>query len=197
MQHCYACIDVHSLSCRSSCTKISTVRKACFWLCPKFFMYENLLLYSTFCGAWLDRSRFLFKSSCSCFDMPATLFSKDMEKHVVMLYEEVWVRVSDSILKVTLWQRNILSLLNPDFSSEILWIAPPRTLISQVPCHKWRKSHPWTCCRKKFRTAVCTAAERERTIISWQWRRRRVSWRTKYGLVSNNRLLATKKSHKI
>ena len=36
----------HSLPCRSSCTKISTVRKTCLWLCKKFFMPENLLLYS-------------------------------------------------------------------------------------------------------------------------------------------------------
>ena len=36
----------HNLPCTSSCTKISTVRKACLWLCTKVIMYENLLLYS-------------------------------------------------------------------------------------------------------------------------------------------------------
>ena len=41
--------------------------------------------------------------------------------------------------------------------------CPPLTLIFQVPCHEWRKSHPWTCSRKKFQTVVCTATERERT----------------------------------
>ena len=45
---------VHSLSCRSSCTKISTVRKACYWVCTKFFMYENLLLYSIYTSIYLQ-----------------------------------------------------------------------------------------------------------------------------------------------
>ena len=40
--------------------------------------------------------------------------------------------------------------------------CPPLTLISQVPCHERHKSHPWTCSRQKFKTAVCTATERVR-----------------------------------
>ena len=33
---------VHSLSCRTSCTKTNTVRKPYFWLCTKFFMYKQM-----------------------------------------------------------------------------------------------------------------------------------------------------------